>query len=262
MIAALALQGPLARAVLESADRCRWMGSPTTDDARSRSDTTTLDVSRTGFTGDLGSTALARARRCRSGLGRDRRGRGGLALRPVGLLALDVARVEAGLIMAEVDYTSVRHALTREQSSSPFELGLGRLVALEKETTFAGRGGPCGTSWPAAGLRGSWSGSTSTGATSRRCAERHGRSAVLSPLAWRDAGPGLRPWIGRSGGRRAGPGARFVERNLALATVSTFASEPGTHLEMEWSVEGERGRLHRRQSMTTLPFFDPPRKRE
>ena len=52
------------------------------------------------------------------------------AIRPVGMLALDIARIEAGLILLEVDYTSSRHALIPEQNYSPFEIGLGRLVAL------------------------------------------------------------------------------------------------------------------------------------
>src|SRR4029077_11780356 len=60
------------------------------------------------------------------------------AIRPVGMLALDIARIEAGLILLEVDYTSSRHALIPEQNYSPFEIGLGRLVALDRGE-FIGR---------------------------------------------------------------------------------------------------------------------------
>src|SRR5205823_13200766 len=59
-------------------------------------------------------------------------------LRPVGIRAMDVARVEAGLILVEVEYTSVRHAMTPEHEYSPFELGLGRLVDFGK-AGFVGR---------------------------------------------------------------------------------------------------------------------------
>ena len=56
------------------------------------------------------------------------------------MLALDVARIEAGLILVEVDFDSVRRALIPEQSFSPFELGiLGRFVDFEKQAEFVGR---------------------------------------------------------------------------------------------------------------------------
>ena len=57
---------------------------------------------------------------------------GAFAIRPAGMLALDVTRLEAGLILLEVDYTSARHAMNPEQNYSPYEIGLGRLVDLEQ----------------------------------------------------------------------------------------------------------------------------------
>ncbi len=54
------------------------------------------------------------------------------------MLALDVVRLEAGLILLEVDYTSARHAMNPEQNYSPFEIGLGRLVSFDKGD-FVGR---------------------------------------------------------------------------------------------------------------------------
>ena len=61
------------------------------------------------------------------------------AIRPAGMLALDMARLEAGLILIEVDYTSSKHALIPAQNYSPFEIGLGRLVNLDKAADFVGR---------------------------------------------------------------------------------------------------------------------------
>ena len=58
---------------------------------------------------------------------------------PVGILALDMARVEAGLFMLDVDYTSAGHAWIESQKSSPFELGLDWTVALDKPGYFVGR---------------------------------------------------------------------------------------------------------------------------
>ncbi|CAN5805871.1 hypothetical protein BH23CHL8_BH23CHL8_08040 [soil metagenome] len=98
-----------------------------------------VDVSHTGYTGDLGYELW---------LPRDgvlpvwdalMEAGASFALRPVGILALDVARIEAGLIMAQVDYVSVRHAEDPGQAFSPFEIGPGRLVDLDKAVPFVGR---------------------------------------------------------------------------------------------------------------------------
>src|SRR5205814_1990427 len=59
-------------------------------------------------------------------------------LHAAGMLALDVARIEAGLILIEVDYFSSKKALIEAQKSSPAEIGLGKLVHLEKGQ-FIGR---------------------------------------------------------------------------------------------------------------------------
>ena len=97
-----------------------------------------VDISRTGYTGDLGYEiwmpwnaalqvwdAIAVAGRA-------------FDLHPTGMLALDIARIEAGLLLIDVDFQSSRKALIESQKYSPFELGLGRLVDLKKGA-FAGR---------------------------------------------------------------------------------------------------------------------------
>ena len=48
------------------------------------------------------------------------------------MLALDVARLEAGLLLIDVDFHGSKKALTEAQKYSPFEMGLGRLVRLDK----------------------------------------------------------------------------------------------------------------------------------
>jgi glycine cleavage system aminomethyltransferase T len=54
------------------------------------------------------------------------------------MVALDIARIEAGLILIEVDYISSKKALIDSQRYSPSEIGLGKLVDLKKEN-FVGR---------------------------------------------------------------------------------------------------------------------------
>ena len=53
-------------------------------------------------------------------------------IHPAGMLALDVSRIEAGLLLIDVDFNSSKKALIDEQRYSPFEMGLGRLVSLDK----------------------------------------------------------------------------------------------------------------------------------
>jgi aminomethyltransferase len=97
-----------------------------------------VDISRTGYTGDLGYELWIR--REDAGAVWDALADAGPAfgLRPAGMLALDVARIEAGLLLIDVDFFSVRKALTSSQVYSPLEMGLDRLVSLEK-ASFIGR---------------------------------------------------------------------------------------------------------------------------
>ncbi len=62
-----------------------------------------------------------------------------------GMLALDVSRVEAGLLLIEVDYTQfAKKALIPSQKYSPYELGFGKMVHLEKENFIGKRGAGAG----------------------------------------------------------------------------------------------------------------------
>ncbi len=257
-LAALALQGPLSRAVLEAAAQAdlsdlRYFGRRSLQLAGA-----TIDVSRTGYTGDLGYELwIERADALRVWDALMETG-SAYAARPVGILALDVVRVEAGLIMAGVDYTSARFALTPEQSYSPFELALGSLVRLDKEVPFVGRaalrreraaGGPARR---LVGLDLDW-------VDLQRLYAKHGLSPALSAHAWRDEIP-IYEFGEQVGRATSGTWSLVLKQNLALGTVAAEAAEVGTELELEWSVEGERGRIG--AQVVELPFFDPPRKRE
>src|SRR5207247_9175106 len=90
------------------------------------------EISRTGYTGDLGYEIWVDADRALNVW--DALIEGGLAfdITPAGVLALDVARIEAGLLLIDIDFNSSKKALIEEQKYSPFEMGLGRLVHLDK----------------------------------------------------------------------------------------------------------------------------------
>ena len=256
-LAAVALQGPLSRDILESVAQAPLSALRYYHRRAMRLGRADIDVSRTGYTGDLGYELWVRAEDAVTLWDVLMEAGTAFGIRAVGILALDVARVEAGLIMAEVDYTSAWHAQTEAQTWSPFELGLGRLVDLEKDVAFVGqralreearRGG---LARRLIGLMLDWD-------DLERLYARHGLPPALPTQAWRDEVPVYA--AGRQVGRStSGTWSALLKQNLALATVEATLSTPGTKVEMEWSVEGERGRIG--ATVTALPFFDPPRKR-
>jgi aminomethyltransferase len=172
------------------------------------------------------------------------------------MLALDVCRIEAGLILLEVDYTSSRHALISEQSYSPFEIGLGRLVDFEKGD-FIGRralldeqsrGGPARR---LVGVQLDW-------IELAALYEAQGLTPSVPGTASRAAVPVY------DGGRRVGKATSttwspVLKQMIALASVPARYEKPGTILRMEWTVEAVRGTVA--ATVVRTPFFDPPRKR-
>ena len=257
-IAALAIQGPLSRDVLEAATETSWGDLAYFGRRASRVGRITVDVSRTGYTGDLGYEvwvessdavelwdALVRAGRP-------------YGIRPAGMLALDVARIEAGLILVEVDFDSVRRALIPEQSFSPFELGiLGRFVDFEKQAQFVGRRAlereqqarrtSAETRRPRARM----------GLRSRASTGRKGLMPTLDPAASREHLPlyARGRQVGKATSTTWSP---ILKKVVALASVRADHSALGSKIEIEWTVEARRHRTPAR--VVELPFFDPSRK--
>jgi aminomethyltransferase len=213
-----------------------------------------VEISRTGYTGDLGYEVWID--RADAGVVFDAIMRAGPAfgMRPTGLLALDVARIEAGLLLIEVDFFSVRKALTASQLYSPFEMGLDRLVDLNK-ASFIGRG-----------------------ALAAEIARGPKRRIVGLAVDWSDVEPlyeavGLPPLAQATASRVAVPvfaGNRQVGRMtsstwspvlkqmIGLATVDASFSGPGTRLDVEHTVDAVRH--HVRADVVVTPFFSPKRK--
>ena len=256
-VAALALQGPLSRAVLEAATGAGWSDLGYYRRRSGTAGPTSIDVSRTGYTGDLGYELWVAAADASALWGSLMKAGAGYGIRPAGMLALDVARLEAGLILLEVDYTSSRHALIPEQNYSPYEIGLGRLVNLEKAAPFVGRralereidrGGPRRR---LVGLDLDWD-------DLEHLYARQGLSPVLSPMAWREQVPVFAG--GRQVGRAtSGTWSPVLKKNICIASVDAAHEPAGTRLQIEWTVEGHRGRIG--ATVVPMPFFDPPRKR-
>ncbi|HYM83781.1 MAG TPA: aminomethyltransferase family protein [Candidatus Dormibacteraeota bacterium] len=256
-VAALALQGPRARAVLEAAageslaDLRYFRRRPATIGG------VAIDVSRTGYTGDLGYELWMPAEDATKVWDAAVTAGEAHGVRPAGMLALDVARLEAGLILLEVDYTSSRHAMSPEQVYSPFEIGLGRLVSLDKGEYVGKRalldeqraGGPPRR---LVGLVLDWSGIEAAFA-------EHGLPPGISPAVDRSPVPVFAPGRARIGRLTSHGWSPTLKQMLALASVPPAYERAGTRVEVEWSVEGSRGRVA--ATVVDLPFLDLPRKR-
>lgn len=253
--AALALQGPTSREILKSCATADVDGLRYFRVTRGQIAGIPVEISRTGYTGDLGYEIWVDAERAvplwdalmQAGRAYD--------VTPTGMLALDVARIEAGLILLDVDYVGVRKALIPSQEYTPYEIGLGRLVQLEK-APFIGQ----------AALR-------------REAAEGPLRQLVGLEVEWDDierlhAEAGLAPQLPLTASRLSVPvygedeqvgkatsstWSPTLKKMIALATLASRSARLGSRVEIELTVDHRRRRAGAR--VVQLPFFDPPRKR-
>jgi aminomethyltransferase len=254
--AALSLQGPNARAILQVATQrdLATLKYFHLTDATIRGIPVT--ISRTGYTGDLGYEVWVDATRALPLWDALIETGTPYGITPAGMLALDVARIEAGLLLIEVDYFSSRHALIEAQKSSPFELGLGWTVALGKQAAFNGKAALIdeqrrGPAWQFTGLAVDWE-------SLERLYAEVGLPPRLPTQAWRTSVPvysrGRQVGYATSGGW-----SPLLKQYIALAHLESPCATPGTAVEMEITVEHHRKRAATR--VTKLPFFNPDRKR-
>jgi aminomethyltransferase len=254
-VAALAIQGPTSRDILQGM---------TGDDLSAlryyRLIHTTLagipvTLSRTGYTGDLGYEVWADAadgERLWDALIETGTP---YHITPVGMLALDIARIEAGLPLIEVDYVSTRHALIEAQKSTPYELGLGWTVALEKGN-FVGRRALMeekrrGPDWQFVGIEVSWNGLEKVYA-------EFGLPPRVPGQAWRDSVP-IYIEEEQVGYASSGCWSPLLKKYIALVHLKAEWARPGTPVSMEVTVEHQRRQVA--ATVVKTPFFDPPRKR-
>jgi aminomethyltransferase len=254
-VAALALQGPtsgrLLRSLVKDADieHLKYFRVTTGTIAGVR-----VDISRTGYTGDLGYEiwipseqavklwdALMEAGRA-------------FDIHAAGMLALDVARVEAGLLLIEVDFNSSKKALIEEQKYSPFEMGLGRLVHAGKNR-FVGQAALSaeqkrGHAREIVGLEIDWP-------AVEQLYDQAGLPPAVSPIASRVAVPVFKDGM-QVGKATSSTWSPTLKKMIALATVKREHTNPGTQLQFEITIEAKRHRA--RAVVVKTPFFNPKRK--
>jgi aminomethyltransferase len=253
--AALALQGPNARAILQQVTDLDLGALRYFRIAATTLDGIPVTVSRTGYTGDLGYEIWVPADRAVPVWDRLVAAGAPYGLTPCGLLALDVARIEAGLVLLDVDYVPATRALIPNQFSSPFELNLGWTVKLGKEA-FVGRAALVaeaarGPSWKLVGLETDWDALEALYADV-------GLPPRLPAAAWRTSVP-VYAGDRQVGYATSGCWSPLLKKSLALAHLEARFAQPGIDLAIEVTVEHRRKRATARVVHT--PFFDPERKR-
>ena len=253
-LAALALQGPttakLLRAVSEAGiDSLKYFRV-----TRGSIGGVSVEISRTGYTGDLGYEIWMPARDAVRVWDALMDGGKPFDIRPAGMLALDVARIEAGLLLIDVDFFGSKKAMIEPQTYSPYEMGLGRLVSANK-ARFIGQD-----------------------ALRREHERGHARQVVGLEVDWPQVEAiyeklQLAPSIGATASRVAVPVYRAgrqvgratsttwsptLKKMIALATVTRPHFAEGTPLQIEVTVEAVRHRV--KATVVKTPFFDPKRK--
>jgi aminomethyltransferase len=213
-----------------------------------------VEISRTGYTGDLGYEiwmATDQAVKVWDVLMETGRP---FDIHPAGMLALDVARIEAGLLLIDVDFNSSKKALIEEQKYSPFEMGLGRLVHANKNR-FIGQAAlmrerKLGSPREIVGLEIDWP-------EVERLYEDVGLPPAVSPIASRVSVPVFKDGaqVGKATSSTWSP---TLKKMIALATIKRQYTRPGTQLKFEVTVEAKRHRV--RATVVTTPFFNPKRK--
>jgi aminomethyltransferase len=170
------------------------------------------------------------------------------------MLALDVARIEAGLLLIDVDFNGSKKALIESQKYSPFEMGLGRLVNLDKGR-FVGQAALVeeqkrGHAREIVGLEIDWE-------AVEQLYEARGLPPAVSPVASRVAVPVYNNGA-QTGKATSTTWSPTLKKMIALATVKREHAKAGTRLEIEITVEAVRHRVA--ANVVKTPFFNPKRK--
>ncbi len=253
-LAALALQGPTSSKLLKSVAEADIENLKYFRKTSGKIGGVPVDISRTGYTGDLGYEiwipwqeavkvwdALMYAGRS-------------FDIHPTGMLALDVARIEAGLILADVDYVSSKKALIAAQKYTPYEIGLGKLVQLEKDNFIGKRAlmaeNKRGPERVLVGLEIDWNDVEALFDDVGLPPQTPATASRVHVPVYRG-----REQVGKATSTTWSP---LLKQLIALASVEPQHAKPGTKLQIEFTVEASRHRAS--ASVRQLPFFNPPRK--
>ena len=257
-LAALAVQGPNSAALLhECLDDIDVAALKYFRGASATCGHHQLYVTRTGFTGDLGYELWMDADAAPAVW--DHLFEMGDRFRalPVGLAALDQVRIEAGLVLIDVDFVSVHAAKTPRLESTPFEAGLGFTVSFVEGNDFVGRSAleqhrSEETQWVLTGLE---VGFAELDAAYRA---RGLRPEIVGQPPCRERQPLMLgdAQVGQVTSQVFSP---LLRSHVAIVTLEASKVRSVTSVEIELMIDSERVRLP--ALLRKLPFFDPERKR-
>ena len=188
-----------------------------------------LIVSRTGYTGELGFEVFCHPKHGPEVWDAIREAGGDYGLTPLGLEALDMLRIEAGLIFADHEFSD---------QTDPFEAGIGFTVPLKsKEDDFIGR----------------------NALVQRK--ENPQRQLVGLELSGGEPGAkGDGLYVGRNqvGEITSGTISPTLGKNIALARLAVDYTELGTELQVG-KLDGQQKRIP--AAVVRFPFYDPEKVR-
>ena len=256
-IAALALQGPNSRVILEKAAGTTLSGLKFFRLTNVLIRGVPVTITRTGYTGDLGYEIWMDSEHALPVWDALIAAGAPYGITPAGILALDVARIEAGLLLLDVDYVPSKKALIEQQKSSPLELGLEWTVGFDKpafvghEALLAERDRPA--EWRFVGVEVQWE-------QLEALYSDLGLAPRLPTTAWRTSVPLYAADSDRQVGyATSGCWSPLLKKYLTLAHLEASSAEVGTELDIEITVEHRRKRA--RANVRRMPFFNPDRKR-
>jgi aminomethyltransferase len=252
--AALALQGPTSGRMLKAIAEADIENLKYFKVTTGKIAGVPVEISRTGYTGDLGYeiwSSWGDAVKVWDVL--MEKGRA-FDVHAAGMLALDVARIEAGLLLIDVDFSGSKKAFIDLQRYSPLEMGLSRLVSLDKGR-FVGQDAlreeaKKGPVREIVGMEIDWD-------SIEAIYDRLSLAPQIPAAASRVAVPVF------DGGQQVGKATSTtwsptLKKMIALATVARGHNESGSRLEMEYTVEAVRHRVS--ATVVKTPFFNPARK--
>jgi aminomethyltransferase len=216
-------------------------------------------ISRSGYTGDLGFEIFVQPEAAEKiwdsamALAPD------YQMRPCGLIALDMTRIEAGLLQLDTEFISAKRTLFEVQKLSPLELGAGWMCKLDGDF-FVGRDALLdekskGSSrWSTVGIE-----------LDVTYIEKYFREFAmplhLPQLPWGEAVPiysdeAQEDLIGRG---TSGMWSPLLKKYIAIARVPPRYAELGSRFFIEEVIEAKAFSIP--ATVVKMPFFDPPRKK-
>ncbi len=244
--AGLSLQGPTSREILKAMgvagiEKLAHFGILETE-----IDGHWLRIDRAGFTGDLGYELWVKPQDADWLWETLFRVGDPYKIAPMGSAALDLARIEAGFILVDADYTGSHHAIRPTNRVSPFEAGIGWAVGLKKEAYFVGKR-----------------------ALQREKAENLSRHVLIGiEIEGRKPAPGAFLYADQAAKHELGlttsaMWSPLLKKNIAFAKVPPSFTKPGTEMWIEiwYPKEHKIERSMVKCWATNRMFFDPPRKK-